>query len=472
MTGAAEPRPASAPIPPPERRGELAASLSVAVPLVLTNLGAVAMNTTDVVMLGWLGAEALAAGVLGFTLIFLVLLIGFGIPSAVTPLAAQALGAGDPAAMRRTIRQGFWATAIYCVPAVAVLLNGETILLFLGQDPQAAALAGVYLLYASWSLPFVLAITVLRAFLAAIDRVAIVFWISCFGIVLNALLNYGLIFGHWGFPRLEIAGSAIATTLTNAIGFAVLAAYVTMHPATRGYRVFSRLLRPDLDRLKEIVRVGLPVSFTYLFEEGLFAAATIMVGWLGPIMLAGHTVAVQCASVAYMVPAGIAQAATVRVGIAAGRSDPSAIGRAGWTAMALGVGFMALVAISFWLAPGPLARLFLDPADPNASAVLAIAVSLLGIAALFQLFDGAQVVGLGVLRGLNDTRVPLGFAVFGYWVLGAPLAYVLGFVAGYGAVGVWIGFIAGLGTVALLTLIRFSRRDRLGLLDRFVPAEA
>ena len=449
---------------------ELAGTLRIAVPLALTNLGNIAMNTTDVVMLGWLGAEALAAGMLGATTLVLFMLMGFGVTAAVPPLAAQAHGAGDAIGLRRTIRQGFWAVVLFSAPAIAILMQGEALLLLAGQDPDAARRAGDYLVIAAWSLPFILGIMVLRALLATLARAGIVFVITCFGIVINAAINWGLIFGNWGLPRLEVTGAAVATTTTSAIGFLVLALYVALHPATRGYRVFSRLWRPDLDRLKAIGRLAWPISLTMLCEEGLFVASTLMVGWLGPLALAGHTVALQCASVAFMVPLGVAQAATVRVGLAAGRGDRAGVGTAGWMAFALGLGFMACVALVFWLTPGVLARGFLDFDDPDAATVFATAVTLLGVAAVFQLFDGAQVVGLGVLRGLNDTRVPLAFALIGYWVVGAPLAYTLGFVAGYGAVGVWSGFIGGRGLGAVLSMTRFARREQIGLLTALAPA--
>lgn len=472
MTQAADPIMNAAPPSPETGRSEVAASMSIAVPLALTNLGNIAINTTDVVMVGWLGAEALAAGMLGFTLIFLFLLGGIGLTSSVPALTAQAHGSGDARAVRRTIRQGLWASVLYSAPAIAVLMHGEWILLMLGQDPTASRLAGEYLAYAAWSLPFILGVMVLRALLATLDRAAVIVWITGSGIILNAAINYGLIFGNWGLPRLEIVGAGVATTATSAVGFTIIAIYVVTHPAIRGYHVFRRLWIADFERLKAIVRLGAPIALTALLEEGLFAASTLMVGWLGPLTLAGHTIALQCTAVAFMIPLGISQAGTVRVGIAAGRRDSRAIGRAGWTAMTLGLAVMLIAALAFWVIPEPLARQFLDASDPDAGAVLAIAVSLLGVAAFFQLFDGIQVVGLGILRGLNDTRVPLAYAAFGYWVCGAPLAYVLGFVFGYGAVGIWIGFIVGLGAVAALSLARFSARDRNGLVEKFVAVHA
>ena len=318
MTQAADPIMNAAPPSPETGRSEVAASMSIALPLALTNLGNIAINTTDVVMVGWLGAEALAAGMLGFTLIFLFLLGGIGLTSSVPALTAQAHGSGDARAVRRTIRQGLWASVLYSAPAIAVLMHGEWILLMLGQDPTASRLAGEYLAYAAWSLPFILGVMVLRALLATLDRAAVIVWITGSGIILNAAINYGLIFGNWGLPRLEIVGAGVATTATSAVGFTIIAIYVVTHPAIRGYHVFRRLWIADFERLKAIVRLGAPIALTALLEEGLFAASTLMVGWLGPLTLAGHTIALQCTAVAFMIPLGISQAGTVRVGIAAG----------------------------------------------------------------------------------------------------------------------------------------------------------
>jgi len=456
--------------PPPDpahpasaARSELRGTASIAVPLSLTNLGNIAINTTDVVMVGWLGAEALAAGMLGFITTFLMMLGGIGLMSSVPALAAQAHGSGNARAVRRTIRQGLWVAAAYSVPAIAFLYYGEPILVALGQDPEAAALAGGYLAWSAWAIPSVLGMMALRALLATLDRTNIVLWITCFGIVLNAAINYGLIFGNWGLPRLELVGAGIASAITAFTGLVIMGVYVALHPATRGYHVFRRFWRPDFSRFKAIVVIGTPAALNGFLEEGLFMASTLMVGWLGPLQLAGHTIALQCTSITYMITAGIAQAGTVRVGLAAGRGDTGAIGRAGWTAMVLGLIFMTFAAFVFWFLPEPIARQFLDANDPDTPVVLAIAVSLIVVGAFFQLFDGAQVVGLGILRGLNDTRVPLLFAILGYWVLGAPLAYVLGFVLDLGAIGIWCGFIVGLGTVAILTMLRFNARDRLGL---------
>ncbi len=437
--------------------------LRLAWPLALSNLCYLAISTTDVIMIGWLGAEALAAGTLAFNLYLLFAMLQVGLAAAVQPLASQARGARDARGLRRTVRQGLWAVIIVSVPSILALLCGERILLLLGQEPEAARAAGLYLGIACFALPFATGMRVLAVFLSVLERAHVMLWATAAGALLNAVANYALIFGHWGFPRLELQGAAWATLLVHVLGFSGLALYVRLSRRTRRYHVFTRFWRPDWQRLGRIFALAAPMSATQLAETGLFSATTFMVGWFGTIALSANAIAMQLTGLTFMIPLGVAQATAVRVGMAVGARDLDRVGRAGWSGMAIALAVMSLSALSFLAMPEVLISLFLDPGNPQSAEVARLAVGLLGVAALFQLFDATQVVGIGMLRGLSDARVPMLIATFGYWVCGFGLAYLLGLVAGLGPRGVWFGFVAGLGTVGLLTAARFALRERLGL---------
>ena len=284
------------------------------------------------------------------------------------------------------------------------------------------------------------------------------------GVVVNALGNYLLMFGHFGLPRLELRGAAIATVLTNAFMLAVMLAYVLRHRRYKRFNILIRFWKPDWPRFREIFRIGIPIGLTVLAEVGLFTAAALMMGRLGTDEVAAHAIALQCASMAFMVPLGLGIAATVRVGIAYGRGDPEGIGRAGWTAFVLGTAFMALSCIAFLTLGPSIVTLFLDPRIPENASALALAATFLVVAGVFQLVDGAQVVAAHSLRGLSDTKTPMILAILGYWAVGLPVAWVLGFTVGWRGVGIWIGLAAGLAFVAIVLVTRFAMRERLGLL--------
>src|SRR5215207_4473428 len=262
----------------------------------------------------------------------------------------------------------------------------------------------------------------------------------------------------------RLAGAGVATTVSSLFMFIGLALVTMLDRRLRRYRLFGRWWRPDAHRLRTIWRIGLPIGGTLLFEVGLFNAAAFVMGLFGAEALAAHAIALQIATLSFMVPLGLAQAGTVRVGLARGASDPGGVGSAGWTAFALGVGFMAGIAILMVAFPRALVGVFLDAGDPANAGVIGLAVTFLGFAALFQVVDGAQAVGAGILRGLNDTRVPMLYAALGYWGIGATLGIALAFPAGLKGAGIWIGLATGLAVVAVLMLRRWLRRDDLGLL--------
>ena len=443
---------------------ELRATFALAWPLVIAQLAQTALTTTDVIMMGWLGPQALAAGTLATTFLMPFLLFGIGIVGAVAPFVAQARGARDIKAIRRIARQGFWVAILLAMLLIPVILQIRPVFTLLGQDPLATIRAEEYIQVAVWMLFPALAIIVPRSLLSAFEATRIILAITVGGVVVNAIGNYLLMFGTLGLPRLELRGAALSTLLTNIVMFALMLAYVLRHRRFKRFHVLIRFWKPDWPRFREIFRIGTPIGLTVLAEVGLFTAAALLMGRIGTDEVAAHAIALQCASMAFMVPLGLGIAATVRVGHAYGRSDPEGIRKAGWTAFALGVGFMAMASILF-LTLGPvIVTWFLDPRVPENAHALGLAAAFLAVAGVFQLVDGAQVVAAHALRGLSDTKIPMLLAILGYWGVGLPISYMLGFVAGWEGVGIWIGLASGLAFVAVVLVTRFAMRERLGLL--------
>jgi multidrug resistance protein, MATE family len=447
-------------------REELSATFALAWPLVIAQLAQNALHTTDVILLGWLGPAQLAAGTLGTTFFMPFLLFGVGVAGAVAPLVAQARGSRNMRVIRRIVRQGFWASLALAALMVPVIWQIRPIYQFLGQDAAATALAEQFVHIVVWSLFPALGIIVLRSFLSAFQATRAILVITLLGVVVNALLAYALIFGNFGMPRLELRGAATATLITNVVMFLAMLIYVVRHRRLGRFHVLMRFWVPDWRHFREIFRIGTPIGLTVLAEVGLFTAAALLMGRLGTDEVAAHAIALQCSSMAFMVPLGLGVAATVRVGLAHGQGDREAIRRAGWTAFALGTGFMSVSALSCLLFCPSIVTLFLDPSEPGNLNALTLAASFLAIAGIFQLVDGTQVVAAHALRGLSDTKTPMLLAIFGYWLVGLPVAYILGFVFDLRGIGIWIGLACGLALVAAMLGARFVMRERLGLLDR------
>jgi MATE family multidrug resistance protein len=439
-------------------RAEVTAMLVLAWPLVLTNLSQFALTLTDTVFLGRLGTQELAAATLGMNLFFAALAPCFGLAMAAAPMTAQTRGRGRGfvRGMRRDVRAACWAVALSTLPVWALLWHADALLLLLGQDPVLAALAADYVRALMWGMPCFCAFVVLRGFLAAEQRPGAALAVSCFGILLNVPLNWWLIYGGLGVPPLGVVGAGIASSLCNLAMLAGLLAMIARDRHLSRFRILGRWWRFDAARLKETVVIGLPIAGSMLLEIGVFAFAAVVMGWMGALAVAAHAIALQLASATFMVPMGIGQAATARVGLATGAGDRAAAGRAGWVAIALGAGFMAFSAALLGFGGGWIAWAFLDAANPGAAETAALAAVLLVVAGLFQLADGVQAVASGALRGLKDTRVPMLLAGFGYWGAGLPLGLALAFPAGLGPLGVWIGLAAGLFMVAALMTWRWA----------------
>jgi len=446
-------------------KDELRATLVLAWPLMLANLTMQLIQATDVVLLGWLGPNELAAAALALGLTFGMTLFALGVLTASSPMIASALGARSNAVrdVRRTFRQSLWAAAMMAVPVLIVLWNSERVILAFGQEPELARLAGVFLRGYMWVIPSWLLFQVLRNFVSAMERPGWILAISAAGIPLNGLLSWALIFGHFGLPRLGIIGAGIGSSIVWTAMALALTIVVLTDRQFRRFHIFGRFWRPDWPRFRRLFKLGGPIGLTMGFEGAVFSAAAYLMGLFGAPSVAAHQIALQIAATTFMVPLALGQAATVRVGLAYGRHDSHGIALAGWTAFGLGTAFMAVTAALMFVFPRELITLFLQDTPANAP-VISLGVSFLLVAALFQIVDGAQVVGAGMLRGLHDTRVPMVFALFGYWAIGLGVGVALAFAMDWRGIGIWTGLAVGLGVVAALMLWRWTRRDRLSLL--------
>jgi MATE family multidrug resistance protein len=446
--------------------GELRETAALSGPLIVTAIVQMAINATSVMMVGHLGAEKLAAAALANGIYNSSLAFSLGLVSAVAPMMANERGRHphEIRELRRTVRQGFWISVAIALPIWLILWQAKPLLVLLGQDPAASRLAALYMHHLQWGLLPQLFYMVLRSFLAVLERPMWTLLAAAGAILVNLGLGYGLIFGHLGAPALGLSGAGIASACAGATLFLGLALVVTLDRRFRRYHLFGRIWRADWPRFRELMRLGLPIAVTIAFETTIFSAAIIMMGWIGPTAVAAHAIAMQIGTLGYMVPNGIAQAATVRVGLARGAGDAEWIRRAGWTAYALALGASALVALFVVLSPRMLAGLFIDLGSPANAAVIVLAMRYLGFAALFLMTDSLQVVAAGMLRGLYDTRAPMLIACFGYWIIGLPLGALLAFRFGLAGVGIWTGIVSGLGAVGIVMTARWVMREKFGLL--------
>jgi multidrug resistance protein, MATE family len=436
-------------------RSELRATLALATPLAAANLAQMAMAVTNTVMVGHLGAMPLAAAGLGGMLYFTGGVTLQGVLTAVAPLAAHALGAGDRRAAGRAAGAGLALAALMAVPFVAALTNLDLLLRALGYDPTLAAEIGHYLRAIAWGGPAFLGFAVLRSLLAALSYTLTVMAVVLICIASNAALNWMLIFGHLGAPALGAAGSGYASAINQWLTLAGLALCTLVMPGLAGLQVLRNAFAASRNEMASILRLGLPIGLMRGIEVGVFMTAGVLMGLLGAAALGAHQLVLNCAGITFMVPLGLCQAATVRVAYERGAGRAIAARRAGFVALALGIGFMAAAAVVLWTFPDSIIEVYVDIADPANRETVEIARHLIEIAAIFQVFDGMQVIAAGVLRGYKDTMVPMLLAAFGYWGIGFAACWLLAFPLGYGAVGLWWGLALGLAVVAVLLTLRF-----------------
>ena len=405
-------------------RTEARALILLALPMIAGNIAWSAIAASDLLLLGRRGAESVAAGALAINLFHALLIFGMGLVTAASPLIASERGRRRHSVrdVRRTVHQTLRAALFFVIPSWVILWYCEAILLALGQQPDLARGAGELMRGLQWALLPFLGFTTLRNFIAALERPVWGLVIMLAAIPLNVAAGWALIFGHLGLPALGLFGAGLASTLSSSFLFFGLLAVILIDRRFRRYRLIGR------------------------------------------DSLAAHAVAIQIAALVFMVPMGIGQAATVRVGIAYGRGDRAGVGRSGWLALGIGTGFAFCAAALLILMPRTLVSAFLDLVDPANARTVSLAVSFLAVAALFQLADAAQAVGAGVLRGVQDTRVPMVFALIGYWVVGIGVGTLLAFPFGLQGVGIWLGLASGLGAAAVLLVARWTLRERLHLL--------
>ncbi len=433
------------------------ATLKLGLPLIGGQLAQIFIGVTDTIMMGWYGVEELAAVAIGSSYFHLILILGMGFGLAVMPMVAQASATGDEVQVRRVTRMGLWIALAFAAVVMPLFWYSGALLTLADQTPQIASDAQTYLRIGGWAIwPGVL-LVVLRSHLSALERPNVVLWAWVGGVILNAGVNWVLIFGNLGAPEMGIAGAAVASVGTHLLILVILMAYATRADGLRQYALLQRFWRPDWEAFGQVFRLGWPIAVTLLLEAGLFMATMIMMGWIGTLELAAHGIALQVISVTFMIHIGLSSAATVRAGRAWSRNDAAGLRQVALAALLLSGVAVAVTIVLFVTLAEPLIGLFVDPSDPLRPQIIAIGASLLMVACVFQLADAAQVMALGLLRGVQDTSVPMVYAFICYWVVGVPLAYVLGLPMGLEGEGIWAGLAVGLAGAGVVLVIRFWR---------------
>jgi len=434
------------------------ALLALGLPLIGSHVAQFILHLTDTVMLGWYGVLPLAAGVLGGSGFFTVFIMGSGFAKAVMPMVASANATGDETQVRRVARMGLWLSILFAALSYPIFWWSEPILLALGQKPDVATLTQDYLRIAGLGMGPALLVMVLKSYLAALERTQVVLWVTVLAALVNAGLNWALIFGHWGAPELGVQGSAIATVTVQVLSLALVAAYAAMLPALAKYHLFQRFWRPDWPGFRAVFRLGWPMGLTGLAESGLFQASALMMGWIGTTALAAHGIALEITALSFMLHLGLSNAMIVRAGQAHGAQDWQGLRHGAQAGIALSMAMAGVAVALFLTIPETLISPFLGVSGPERQAILTMGSALLACAALFQLADAMQAIALGLLAGVQDTRVPMALASVSYWLIGIPASYAMAFPLGFGPVGLWLGLVVGLATAALTLMARFWLR--------------
>jgi MATE family multidrug resistance protein len=436
--------------------------LVLAGPLIVTQLAQMAVLATDMILLGRLSTQALAAAAIGNTVYYFCWLVGSGPASAVSPMIAQLLGAhpDEKDGVRQIVRMGLWGAVFLAIPLLPILLSSRWILDHLGQDPILASGAGQFTAMLCIGLPFSFGFQVLRNFATAMGRPNAALWVMLSSIAFNGIVCWSLIFGHFGMPKLGLTGAGLATSLSAIWAFVLMLVVVRLTPSLRAIEILRDFGQAVWPRFREIFVLGIPIGVTILFEAMLFNAMTLVVGTFGGTPLAAHQVALNFASVTFMVPMGVALAATVRVGRFVGAGDREGARRAGFVAMAVGAALISVFSILMLVGGEWIGGRYIGGRDEQSLAVIALVALYLKVAAAFQIFDALQVVGAMSLRGLKDARMPMLLAGGAYWLAGAPVCILLGVYLKMEGLGVWIGLAFGLAVAAAAMCLRFHLLTR------------
>lgn len=425
-------------------------TLNLAYPVMLSQLGQVLVGVADSMMVGQIGKDSLAGASLGNSIFVLFLTFGIGISYGITPLVAQADGEGNPKNIMSLLKNGFVVNFIFSILLFLLLMATSLSFHHLGQPVAVVQQAIPYFLVISLSIiPFMVFQTA-RQFTEGLSLTRQAMVVTVSGNILNILLNYLFIFGKMGFPPLGLFGAGIATLISRIIMAFMMGFFVYYHQRFAIYWQHFRSAGLGRHIIRKILSIGLPSGFQFIFEVGAFSFAAIMVGWIGTTALAAHQIAISLASVTYMMATGIATATTIRVGNQLGRNDAMMLQKVGYTGFVMGAAFMGASALIMISLNHYLPTWYIDDQE-----VIALAAKLILIAAIFQISDGLQVVGLGALRGMSDVRIPTLVTLLAYWILALPIGYVLGIYLKSGAMGVWIGLLVGLTVTAVLLIFRF-----------------
>nr|AID57616.1 multidrug transporter MatE [uncultured bacterium] len=431
--------------------GELKVILGLGLPMAATQLVQFFVYTIDVIMIGRVSADALAASSLGLVVMFLIWMIGSGPVAAVTPLISQALGANqhDYDDVRLSVRMSLWVVSLMTPLIILGVMFTEPVLIFFGQDPVISKMAGEYVLMLSFGMPFALGVMCLRNFLAALNKTTIPLILVIISTALNAFFNYLLIFGNWGFPRLELIGAGIASSLVYFVSFLLFVAYVSLDREAKLFRLFKDFFSVNWARLKELVILGWPISVSTVFEGMLFNACVLLMGVIGKAEIAAYQIAMNVGALAFMLPWGLSMAGGVRAGLAAGARNHEAVKRVCVITILLCVATMATIAVCVSLMPNGIAALYLER-NSETEIVFNYVVLFLPLAAAFMLSDAVQVASNQLLRSLKDVRAPMFMTGFCYWIVGFPVAWYLGLKTSVGPNGIWYGLLVSLTVASVL----------------------
>ncbi len=444
---------------------EARVTFRLGLPLIIANLLQMSMAFVDTVMAGNLSTQDLAAVAIGSSILTPVFMFGAGILMAVTPIVAQHFGAGRNDKIGKSVRQSLWLAFIIAIPTILLLRNAEPVLLLLDLEPEVTRLSKGYLQAAAWGIPGFFGFLALKHFNEAVSVTRPAMYFAVVGLFFNILGNYTLMFGKFGFPALGAIGTGWATMIVMWVMFFCMLIYTWRKKEYKVFEIFNDLKLPDRHYMKELIWLGLPIGVTMTMEVSMFAVVSLLMGYLGTAAVAAHQIALNLASITFMMAFGLSSAITIRVGQNLGKRSMEAATFSGYTGIAMAVGLMCCTAITFFLFPEFLISIYTDDTD-----LVPLAVQLLFFAAVFQISDGLQVSGSAALRGLKDTKIPMIVNLIAYWIIGLSSGWYFGIHLDYGPQGLWAGLILGLTTAAILHNLRFryltKNRSRSELMEK------